>query len=147
LTLFDKAAKRGDSFDQAIRLTVKGVLVSPNFLFLVEPTPDKPGPYRLSHYQVASRLSYFLWASMLDEELMLLASDGKLHDDAVLRQQAVRMLRDPRSRGLTDSFATQWLGLRPLAVIVRPDPKLFPEFDDDLGRSMVQETVLCFDYG
>jgi mono/diheme cytochrome c family protein len=146
LTLFDKAAQRGDAFEQSLKLALKGVLVSPNFLFLIEPAPDKEGPYRLGHYQVAQRLSYFLWASMPDEELFQLAKNGKLHNDDVLRQQVQRMLRDPRSRGLADNFAVQWLGLRPLGAIVRPDPKLYREFDDDLAKWMVLETVLCFDY-
>src|SRR5205085_8063787 len=85
LAVFGKAAHRGDSFEQSLRLVLKGVLISPNFLFLVESAPEKIGPYQLGHYEVASHLSYFLWASMPDEELFQLAATGKLHDEAVLR--------------------------------------------------------------
>jgi mono/diheme cytochrome c family protein len=145
LTLFDKANQRGDSFEQSLRLAVKGLLVSPHFLFLVETDPTQEGPYHLNHYQVASRLSYFLWASMPDDELFALARDQRLHDDEVLRKHALRLLRDPRSRGLSENFAAQWLGLRPLGPVVRPDAKLFPEFDDELARAMTEETVLCVD--
>jgi hypothetical protein len=145
LKLFDKAHQRGDSFDQALRLALKGVLVSPHFLFLVEPAPAKEGPYQLDHYEVASHLSYFLWASMPDEELLKLAAAGKLHDHEVLRAQVKRMSHDPRARGLAESFAGHWLGLRPLGAIIRPDPKLFPEFDDDLATAMREETILFFD--
>jgi Protein of unknown function (DUF1592)/Protein of unknown function (DUF1588)/Protein of unknown function (DUF1585) len=86
-----------------------------------------------------------LWASMPDEELLLLAAAGKLHDDAVLRAQAKRMMRDPKARGLAESFALQWLGLRPLGAVIRPDPKLFPEFNDELAAAMRDETLLFFD--
>jgi hypothetical protein len=145
LALFDKALQRGDSFEQALRLALKGVLISPHFLFLVEMPPEKEGAYRLGQYEIAAHLSYFLWSSMPDEELRQLAAADKLHDDAVLRGQVRRMMRDPRSRGLADSFAVQWLGLRPLGAIIRPDPKLFPEFTDELGAAMREETVLFFD--
>lgn len=136
LGLFDKATQRGDSYEQALRLVVKGVLISPNFIFLVEPAPEKEGPYRLGHYEMASHLSYFLWASMPDAELFELAAAGKLHDENVLRTQVRRMMRDPKSRGLAESFAIQWLDLRPLGPIILPDPKLFPDFDDDLAAAM-----------
>lgn len=145
LALFDKAERRGDGFEPALKLALKGVLVSPSFLFLTETPPDKVGVYRLGHYEVAGHLSYFLWSSMPDEELLDLAARGKLHDEAVLRQQVRRMVRDPRSRGLAESFAAQWLGIQPLGVTLRPDAKLFPEFTDGLAAAMREETVLCFD--
>ena len=133
LALFDKAMQRGDAFEQAVRLVLKGVLISPNFLFLVEPPPGKEGPYQLGQYEIASHFSYFLWASMPDEELLELAAAGKLHDPGVLRGQVRRMMQDPRCRGMAESFAVQWLGLSPLGVVVRPDSKLFPEFNDELA--------------
>jgi hypothetical protein len=145
LSLFDKASKRGDSYDQALKLALKGVLVSPSFLFLIDAPPDRPGAYPLGQYEVASHLSYFLWASMPDEELFRLAEQGKLHDENVLRGQVRRMLRDRRSRGLADSFAAQWLGIRALGTTVRPDARLFPEFTDDLAAAMREETLLLFD--
>jgi hypothetical protein len=145
LALFDKADKRGDSYEQSLKLALKGVLVSPSFLFLIDAPPEKPGAYQLGHYEIASHLSYFLWASMPDEELFRLAAQGKLHDEKVLRGQVRRMMRDPRSRGLADSFAAQWLGIRALGVTVRPDARLFPEFTDELAASMREETILFFD--
>ena len=121
------------------------MLVSPSFLFLVETPAEKKGRYRLDHYEVASHLSYFLWASMPDEQLLELAAQGKLHDEEVLRGQVRRMIRDPRARGLADGFAAQWLGTRPLGTTVRPDARTFPEFDDELAAAMREETVLFFD--
>jgi hypothetical protein len=145
LSIFDKAAERGASFDQALKLALKGVLISPSFLFLIDTPPEKKGVYRLDHYAIASHLSYFLWASMPDEELFALAAQGKLHDDKVLRGQVERMMRDPRARGLADGFATQWLGIRPLGATIRPDAVLFPEFDEELAAAMRAETICFFD--
>jgi hypothetical protein len=144
-SLFDKASKRGDSYEQALKLALKGVLVSPSFLFLLDAPPDRPGAYKLGHYEVASHLSYFLWASMPDEELFGLAQQGKLHDEKVLRGQVRRMMRDPRACGLAESFASQWLGIRALGTTVRPDARLFPEFTHELAASMREETILFFD--
>jgi Protein of unknown function (DUF1592)/Protein of unknown function (DUF1588)/Protein of unknown function (DUF1587)/Protein of unknown function (DUF1595)/Protein of unknown function (DUF1585)/Planctomycete cytochrome C len=145
VALFDKAAKRGDSFEQSLKLVLKGILISPHFLFLVEPPPQQEGPYQLRHYEIASHLAYFLWASMPDDELFQLAAAGKLHNDDVLRGQVRRMIRDPRARGLAESFAVQWLGISPLGAVVRPDSKLFPEFNDELASAMREETILFFD--
>jgi hypothetical protein len=141
LNLFSRAAGRGDSYDQALKVALKGVLISPSFLFLTEAPASKVGTYRLGHHEVASHLSYFLWGSMPDDELTALASESKLHDEAVLRQQVQRMVRDPRARSLADSFAAQWLGIRPLGNTIRPDARLFPEFDDELAAAMREETV------
>ena len=145
LGIFDKASQRGDPYDQSVKLALKGVLISPSFLFLIETPAEKKGVYRLDHYEVASHLSYFLWASMPDEKLLELAAQGKLHDEEVLRGQVRRMIRDPRARGLADGFAAQWLGTRPLGKTVRPDARTFPEFDDELAAAMREETVLFFD--
>jgi cytochrome c553 len=145
LNLFDKARQRGDSYEQAMKVALKGVLVSPSFLFLIDSPSDKPGVFELGQYEIASHLSYFLWASMPDEELFRLAKQGKLHDEKVLREQVRRMMRDPRARGLADSFAAQWLGIRALGTTVRPDAKVFPEFNDELADSMREETILFFD--
>jgi hypothetical protein len=145
LTLFDKAAKSGAAYEQALKRALKGVLIAPSFLFLIEPVPEKKGVHQLGHYETASQLSYFLWASKPDEELTQLAAEGRLHDEAVLRKQVRRMVRDPRARGLADGFAAQWLGIRPLGVTVRPDAKLFPEFNEELAAAMREETLLFFD--
>jgi hypothetical protein len=145
LTVFDRAQERGDSFETALKLPLKAVLISPHFLFLVEPEPEKDGVYELPDYPLASRLSYFLWASMPDDELLRLAAAGKLRDEGVLREQVRRMLRDPRSRGLAENFTPQWLGLGALGETVRPDPQRFPEFDDALADAMRQEPICFFD--
>ena len=141
LNIFGKAAQRGASYDQALKVALKGVLISPSFLFLMETPAQKKGTYQLGHYEVASHLSYFLWGSMPDEELSKLASEGKLHDEAVLRLQVQRMMRDPRARSLADGFAAQWLGIRPLGTTIRPDARLFPEFNDELAAAMREETI------
>ena len=146
LTVFDKAIIRGDSFDKALRLPLKAVLISPHFLFLVEPEPEKEGITPLIGYPLASRVSYFLWASMPDDELLKLAASNELSDEEVLRKQVRRMLLDPRSKGLAESFTLQWLDLRPLGDTVRPDAGRFPEFTESLSVSMRQEPVLLFDH-
>jgi hypothetical protein len=145
LRIFDKAAKRGDPYDQSLKLALKGVLIAPSFLFLIETPPEKKGVFQLGHYEVASHLSYFLWASMPDEGLLQLAAQGKLHDNKVLREQVKRMLRDPKARSLADGFAAQWLGIRPLGTTIRPDAKLYPEFNEELASAMREETLLFFD--
>ena len=144
LALFDRARGRGDSFESSLRLALKGVLVSPHFLFLVEPEPPEGGVYRLGPYPLAQRLSYFLWSSAPDDELLRLAGDGTLLQPDVLRAQVRRMLKDPKSRALGESFACQWLELEPLGKTVRPDPKKFPDFDDDLAEAMKGEVIYTF---
>lgn len=127
-----------DSFEKAMRVGLKSVLVSPNFLFLRE----KPG--KLDDFALASRLSYFLWSSMPDEELLVLAEQKKLSEPATLRQQVERMLRDPKSSAFTENFVGQWLNLRNIDATV-PDPTLYPEYDEVLKLAMVKEAYLFFD--
>lgn len=145
LAIFDKAAQRGLSYEQSLKQALKGVLISPSFLFLIETPPETKGVYRLEAYELASHLSYFLWASMPDEELLQLAANGRLHDEKVLREQVKRMVRDSRARSLAEGFATQWLGIRPLGDTIRPDARTFPEFTEELAAAMRQETVLFID--
>jgi hypothetical protein len=145
LAIFDKAHARDDSYELALKQALKGVLISPSFLFLIETPPETKGVYRLEAYELASHLSYFLWASMPDEELLQLAAKDQLRDDKVLRGQVKRMLRDGRSRALADGFATQWLGIRPLGGTIRPDAKMFPEFTEELAAAMRDETILFID--
>jgi hypothetical protein len=142
LTLFDRAQSRNDSFVASIRLALKSVMISPNFLFLVEPEPGTDGVYPLADYPLASRLSYFLWSSMPDEELFKLADAHRLADPEVLRQQVRRMLADPRSRALGENFGCQWLGITDLGTTVRPDSRQFPMFNDDLAAAMRDEAVM-----
>ena len=140
-------ARADDDFDAGIEMAVAAVLVSPHFLFRVESDPAglAPGtPYRVSDLDLASRLSFFLWSSIPDDELLITAIAGKLRDPAMLERQVRRMLADARSRALVDNFAAQWLHLRNLASIT-PDMRLFPDFDDNLRRAFRQETELFFD--
>ncbi len=132
------ALKNGRSFEQAMRLGFKGILVSPDFLFLRERGP------RLSDFELASRLSYFLWSSMPDEELLKLATANQLHEPEVLRGQLERLLRDPKSRSFTENFTGQWLKLRAIDDTL-PDRTLYPEYDDILKTAMLKETKLFFD--
>jgi hypothetical protein len=128
----------GASFEQAMRVAYKAALVSPHFLFLRE----KPG--QLDDFALASRLSYFLWSSMPDEELLGLAEKRTLHEPNTLRAQVERMLKDAKASAFGSNFAGQWLGLRNIDATA-PDPALYPEYDDALKVAMVKETLLFFD--
>jgi hypothetical protein len=130
--------EQGYSFEQALRAALKAVLVSPHFLFLRE----RPG--RLDDFALASRLSYFLWSSQPDEELLALAEQGRLSDPDTLRAQTERLLGDPKAAAFTQNFAGQWLGLRSIDATT-PDRQLYPEYDDVLKVSMVKEVLLFFD--
>jgi len=144
------ATDRGASYHRGLQDAITAMLVSPQFLFRVElPAagiePDEAGEVALSDYQLATRLSYFLWSSMPDEELLRLAKDGKLRDAKVLDQQVDRMLRDPKAKSLAEQFAAQWLGLRNLEGMPR-DESIFPGYDADLVKSMAGETERLFTY-
>jgi hypothetical protein len=128
-------------------MALSAVLVSPEFLFRVEPDPAGVPPktaYRVSDVELASRLSFFLWSSIPDDELLDVAVAGKLHEPAVLERQVRRMLADSRSRAMVSNFAAQWLHLRNLDSIT-PDMRLFPDFDDNLRQAFRRETELFFD--
>ncbi len=146
LTMFDRGFARGDGFVPSLRLALKAVLISPHFLFLVEPEPDQKGVQPLGPLPLASRLSYFLWSSMPDEELLALAESGRLDDPNIYRQQVRRMLADPKAAALGERFALQWLDLERLGGEVRPDPKKFPEFDAKLQSAMLAEVTAMFNY-
>lgn len=145
LKLFDRSAGRGEPFERSVKFALQGVLISPNFLFLVEPEAKAEGVHPLGGYPLASRLSYFLWASMPDEELLKLAGDGSLLKDDVLKKQVRRMLADGKARGLAERFALQWLDLAGLGETVKPDAKRFPQFNAKLADAMKQEAVLLVD--
>ncbi|MEP6917570.1 MAG: DUF1592 domain-containing protein [Acidobacteriota bacterium] len=143
LDLYRQARAEG-GFDAGIGMALSAVLVSPEFLFKVEQDPrgvPPKTPYRISDLDLASRLSFFLWSSIPDDELLAAAAAGTLHQPAVLEAQARRMLADPKSRALVTNFASQWLHLRNLDSIT-PDMRLFPDFDDNLRQSFRQETEL-----
>ena len=146
LGLYRNGAARG-GFEAGIELAVRGILVSPNFLFRFEDEPAsvEPGaPYRISDLELASRLSFFLWSSIPDDELVDLAVAEKLRDPEVLEQQVRRLLGDPRSQALVDNFAGQWLHIRNVAGF-QPSPELLFHFDDNLRAAFEQETKLFFD--
>lgn len=128
------------TFEQAMRVGLKAVLVSPNFLFLREPA-NSP---RLDDFALASRLSYFLWSSMPDEPLLQLAAKNKLHEPEVLREQVERLLSDPKAKAFNQNFTGQWLSLRAIDATM-PDGTLYPEYDDNLKTAMMKETTLFFD--
>jgi hypothetical protein len=134
------------TFDNGIELALRYILTSPDFVFRFEsdPAPSMPEvAYKVSDLELASRLSFFLWSSLPDDELINVASSGKLKDPVVLEAQVRRMLADPRSEALVSNFADQWLYLRNLKALT-PDPGEFPNFDDDLRQSMRQETEMLF---
>jgi cytochrome c551/c552 len=141
LAFYQKARGQG-GFDYGIQKAVEAVLVSPDFLFRVE--SDAPAVHRVSGVELASRLSFFLWSSVPDDELLDLGVAGKLAKPEVLQQQVERMLDDPKSNALVSNFAGQWLNIRNLAT-VRPDPVIFADFDESLRWSMQQETELFFE--
>ena len=133
--------------EQAIQLAIEAMLVSPHFLFRIEHDTDASDPnksHKISDYELASRLSYFLWSSMPDDELLASAAARKLHEPAVLDAQVKRMLADSKSSALSDNFAGQWLETRNLDS-VKPDPQKFPEWGADLRDAMKTETRLFFE--
>jgi hypothetical protein len=144
--LVSLAQRQGDSFDEGVRLAVQAILMSPNFLFRVEHDP-KPADgssgasHRINNYELASRLSYFLWSTMPDDELFRLAKEQKLGQPAVLKAQVKRMMADSKASALVDNFAGQWLGIRNLDR-KPPDPDRFPTTDDELLDYMHKETNL-----
>lgn len=147
LQLYDRAVARGGRFEDGLRLALKAVLVSPNFLLRLErdrATPGSDAAYRVDDHELAVRLSYFLWSSMPDDKLSALADQGKLADPAVLEAQVQRMLADPKARALTDDFAAQWLQLKKLAE-ARPSTEFFPTFTPQLRQALYDETATFFD--
>jgi mono/diheme cytochrome c family protein len=146
LALYRKGRADGD-FDAGIELALSAVLVSPHFLFRVEHDPAGAAPgtvYRVSDVELATRLSFFLWSSIPDDELLNVAAAGTLHEPSILEKQVRRMLADERSQALVTNFASQWLHLRNLDSIT-PDMRLFPDFDDNLRKAFRQETELFFE--
>lgn len=139
------AQREGETFEEGMRLAVAAALVSPHFLFRVELDQPQGGTKTtvLNDHQLASRLSYFLWSSMPDDELMKDADQGRLRLPANLKAQALRMLKDPRAIALTQNFANQWLTLRKLDEL-SPDPELFPTYTEQLREDMKSETERFF---
>ncbi len=146
MSFYATGASEGD-FESGIRTALQAILASPHFVFRLEEAPaagDAGGIHRLNDLPLASRLSFFLWASVPDEELVKLAAEGRLHDPAVLSGQVERMLRDPRSDALATRFASQWLRLQDLDKI-DPDYLFYPLYDETLASALREETELFFE--
>jgi len=144
---FYRQARAEGSYDAGVEAALSAILVSREFLFRVERDPADVAPrtaYALSDLELASRLSFFLWSSIPDDELLAVAERGELHRPEELARQARRMLADPRSQSLVTNFAAQWLHLRNLESIT-PDGRLFPDFDDNLRQAFRRETELLFE--
>jgi len=148
LMAFYEDGRKDGAFDDGIEAALRAMLVSPEFLFRIERDPASAAPgsvYRVSDLELASRLSFFLWSSAPDEELLTAAEHGKLKDSAVLLQQVSRMLDDPKSKAFVENFTGQWLLLRNIDQI-KPDVEQFPAFDESLRRSFRRETESLFSY-
>ncbi|WP_373044796.1 DUF1592 domain-containing protein [Vulgatibacter sp.] len=141
LGFFQLAQSEGEDFDAGLRLAVHATLMSPHFLFRVEKAPAAGEVRKLDGYELASRLSYFLWSTMPDDELFFAAESGKLDSDEGLEEQVDRMLADPRAEAVVDNFGGQWLTTRALSSAT-PDPQLFPDWDEELQAAMQRETAL-----
>src|SRR5262249_55845372 len=131
---FYRGGRKQGNFDAGIQMAIERLLADPEFLFRVERAPAglaAGASYRVSELGLASRLSFFLWSSIPDEELLDAAAQGKLKEPAVLERQVRRMLADQRSRAMVDNFVGQWLLVRDISSAY-PDPATFPEFDDNL---------------
>ena len=146
LLTFYQQGRNQKTFDQGIESAIRRIISGPEFLFRTETDPPNVAantPYRISDLELASRLSFFLWSTIPDDQLFTVASEGKLHERAVLEQQVRRMLNDPKSDALIGNFASEWLQLRNLRGLV-PDPNVFPDFDDNLRQAFSKETELLF---
>ncbi len=146
LALYRQGARSG-GFESGVRLALQRILVSPGFIFRMEFDPPDAAPgsvHRISDVELASRLSFFLWSSIPDDELLALAESRRLSEPSVLGGQVKRMLTDPRSQALVKNFSGQWLYLRNIARI-QPDPAAFPNFDENLRQALAQETELLIE--
>src|SRR6185295_2377667 len=137
----------GGSFDRGVQMALRRILADPEFVFRFEKDPANlavGSAHRVTDIELASRLSFFLWSSIPDDELLTIAEQGKLKDPAVLEKQVRRMLKDPRSQSLATNFAGQWLYLRKLKS-AGPDQQVYPDFDDNLRQAFQRETEMFFD--
>jgi mono/diheme cytochrome c family protein len=144
---YDRERSKGSNFDESIETALSYMLVSPRFLFRVERDPANVAPgsiYRISDLELASRLSFFIWSSIPDDELLNVAAQGRLQNPLVLDQQVRRMLKDERARALGSNFAGQWLFLRNMRG-QEPDADIFPDFDHNLRVAMQRETEMLFE--
>jgi hypothetical protein len=144
---FYASGRRAGTFDDGIEKALRRLLADPEFVYRREVAPatvSAGGAYRISDLALASRLSFFIWSSMPDDELLTLAEQRRLREPAVLEKQVRRMVADPKSAALIDNFTGQWLNLRALATIA-PNPSVYPDFDDNLRQAFRQEVELLFE--
>jgi hypothetical protein len=144
LALYDALRNKKMSHEEAFRTVLTRMLISPSFLFRIERAGPGTDAQPVSDWELATRLSYFLWATMPDAELRRAAADGRLRDPKVLAAQTVRMLKDPKVRGLAVEFGAQWLHVRDIRQNREKNEKLFPTFNDDLRTALFEETALFF---
>lgn len=143
-TLYDTIRKKGAPHDEAFRGVLARVLAAPAFLFRIEAAPKGKEPVVVSDWELATRLSYFLWSSSPDDELRQLAASGQLRDPKVLQAQTLRMLKDARTRSLAIEFGAQWIHVRNFDELKEKNEKLFPTFDAKLREAIYEETILFF---
>jgi hypothetical protein len=146
MPFYQKGAANGGGFEGGVRGALEAILSSPYFIFRLEREPETARPgnaYRVADLDLASRLSFFLWGTPPDKELVTVASQGRLSDPVTLERQTKRMLADPRAEALATRFAAQWLRLQDIDK-VKPDPNFYPNFDDNLAAMMRRETILFF---
>jgi hypothetical protein len=145
LALVTVATAQGDSTEVGFDLAVRAAILSPNFIYRpeIDPSPASLTPHPLNDYELASRVSYFLWSSMPDDQLFAAAKAGNLHEPSTLASHVTRMLADPKAQALIDNFAGQWLFVRKIDEAT-PDPTLFPKFDASLRAALKAETQMLF---
>lgn len=146
MQIFQQDLTGGAKFDDAVLHTLQAVLISPNFLFMLEPANAGDEPKPVDDFALASRLSYFLWDTLPDRELRSAAKDAKLHEDSELEKHALRMLKQERLHEMCESFVGQWLGTRELGRTVKPDPVLYPKMIDEVADAYREEPVRLFEY-
>ena len=146
-TLVNKVVESGESYEGGLQVGLQAILVSPSFLFKVEePAAQVAGQFpMLTDFELATRMSYFLWSSMPDQELLVVASKKQLRDPAILKQQIDRMIKNKRSSAFVENFAGQWLTLRKLDQFV-PNANLFPQWQDEIPALARRETILFFEH-
>jgi mono/diheme cytochrome c family protein len=141
MSMFDQSRGQGKEIRSAISQPLTAILISPNFLFVVETESPQGGVQRLTDHQLATRLALFLWSSIPDDELLAAADRGELQSEDQILKQTRRMLADDRARALGENFGLQWLGLNRFVTKVKPDAMVFPEFDPAVAEDLIEEAV------
>lgn len=142
--IYLKAMNNEDNFQKASRQVIQKIFISPDFLYRFEQNHPGKEPQPVTDIELANRLSYFIWSSMPDEQLMQIAKSGQLHNDEVLKREVLRMLKDPKAFALTEEFASQWLGLRQLKGERRPNAETFKYYNNQIRDALIREATLVF---